>query len=294
METSETDLAAVKPEEPAAPASAPPQESEVDPVLAAARDGDAEAQYEMAIRYRDGVGVDVSYGEAADWFDRAAQQGHVDAQANLGVMYRQGVGVPRDIDLAKLWLHAAARSGHADAQKYLGEVYAQDDLGTPDYFQAARWFREAAEQGLVDAQYNMGVLYEGGLGVPRDFEQAYYWFRLAARAGDETAEADVRRVIPLLTQEQRTEVDARVDAFTPASGENAATAPSDSGQTLTRRDQIRELQQLLVDRGYDPGEPDGLIGARTRDAIRQWQETQGLPETGQVTMQVLEGLRSGG
>ncbi|PJK29161.1 SEL1-like repeat protein [Minwuia thermotolerans] len=293
METSETDLAAVKPEEPAAPASAP-QESEVDPVLAAARDGDAEAQYEMAIRYRDGVGVDVSYGEAADWFDRAAQQGHVDAQANLGVMYRQGVGVPRDIDLAKLWLHAAARSGHADAQKYLGEVYAQDDLGTPDYFQAARWFREAAEQGLVDAQYNMGVLYEGGLGVPRDFEQAYYWFRLAARSGDETAEADVRRVIPLLTQEQRTEVDARVDAFTPASGENAATAPSDSGQTLTRRDQIRELQQLLVDRGYDPGEPDGLIGARTRDAIRQWQESQGLPETGQVTMQVLEGLRSGG
>lgn len=294
METDATELAAVEPEEPAAPAPAPAQDPDADPVLAAARDGDAEAQYEMAIRYRDGVGVDVSYGEAADWFDRAAQQGHIDAQANLGVMYRQGVGVPRDIDLAKLWLHAAARSGHADAQKYLGEVYAQDDLGTPDYFQAARWFREAAEQGLVDAQYNMGVLYEGGLGVPRDFEQAYYWFRLAAGAGDETADADVRRVIPLLTQEQRADVDARVEAFTPASGENAATTPSDSGQTLTRRDQIRELQQLLVDRGYDPGEPDGLIGARTRDAILQWQEDQGLPGTGQVTMQVLEGLRSGG
>ena len=208
-------------------------------------------------------------------------------------MYRQGVGVPRDIDLAKLWLHAAARSGHADAQKYLGEVYAQDDLGTPDYFQAARWFREAAEQGVVDAQYNMGVLYEGGLGVPRDFEQAYYWFSLASRSGDQSADADIQRVVPLLSQEQRSAIDERVAAFEPVEG-GIADAPADAGETLTRRDQIRELQQLLVARGYDPGEPDGLIGARTREAIRDWQKDRGLPENGQVTMRVLEGLRSGG
>lgn len=294
-------LAKVEPEKPAAaPAPSVSEGSDdVDKVLKAARDGDSDAQYQMGVRYRDGIGVDVSYGEAADWFDRAAQQGNVEAQANLGVMYRQGVGVPKDMDLAKLWLHAAARAGHADAQKYLGEVYAQDDAGTPDYFQAARWFREAAEQGLVDAQYNMGVLYEGGLGVPRDFEQAYYWFSLAAQAGDEAAESDVQRVTPLLTQEQREKVDKKIAAFKPVSGEAAKVEPEpgasgDTTETLTRRDQIRELQQLLVARGYDPGEPDGLIGARTREAIREWQKDSNMTETGQVTMGVLEQLRAGG
>ena len=36
-----------------------------------------------------------------------------------------------------------------------------------------------------------------------------------------------------------------------------------------------ELQQLLVRRGYDVGEPDGLLGPRTRIAIRNFQVAAG-------------------
>lgn len=287
---------------PAAPAAkpAPPvpeaEKTELEKLRDKARAGDADAQFAMGVRHRDGIGVEPSYANAAEWFDLAAQQGHVPAQLGLGIMYRQGLGRPRDMDLAKLWLHAAARAGDPDAQKLLGEVYVDDTAGVPDYFQAARWFREAAEQGVVDAQYNMGVLYEGGLGVPRDFSQAYYWFSLAANAGDKSAPEDRERNAQLLTPEQRAELDQQVAGFKAATAPAPAASASSDGDDaiLQRRDEIRTLQQLLIARGYDPGTPDGIPGAKTRQAILQWQTDQGMTKSGQVTRKVLESLEAGG
>ncbi|WP_417519989.1 peptidoglycan-binding protein [Minwuia sp.] len=288
------------PEAPAAE-TAPAAQTEIEKLTAEARAGDMDAQYALGVRYRDGIGVAPDYSTAADWFDLAAQQGHVQSQLGLGVMYRQGLGRPRDLDLAKLWLHAAARAGNPDAQKYLGEVYVDDRAGVPDYFQAARWFREAAEQGVVDAQYNMGVLYEGGLGVPRNFSQAYYWFSLASMSGDAGAVEDVRRVASLLTPEERAEIDAEIAAFEPSSAvaespaETTGTdAAASEGQPITRRDQVRLIQQLLIARGYDPGAPDGLPGSKTREAIRLWQADNGLPVTGRMTEALLTRLQQSG
>jgi localization factor PodJL len=279
-----------------APAPAAPK-TELELLQDKAEAGDANAQYTLGVRHRDGIGLEPNYSSAAEWFDRAAQQGHVAAQLGLGIMYRQGLGRPRDLDLAKLWLHAAARAGEPDAQKLLGEVYVDDTAGVPDYFQAARWFREAAEQGVVDAQYNMGVLYEGGLGVPRDFAQSYFWFSLAARSGDSSAPEDRERVAQLLTPEQRTKLDSQVAGFTAAAAP-APAATSGSVDTneaiLHRRDEIRILQQLLIARGYDPGSPDGIPGAKTREAILAWQSDQGMAKDGQITRNVLDSLKAGG
>jgi peptidoglycan hydrolase-like protein with peptidoglycan-binding domain len=37
-----------------------------------------------------------------------------------------------------------------------------------------------------------------------------------------------------------------------------------------RADRVRELQQALADRGYDPGPVDGVMGTRTRAAVRKY------------------------
>jgi WD40 repeat protein len=43
-------------------------------------------------------------------------------------------------------------------------------------------------------------------------------------------------------------------------------------------DQITyEIQQRLIELGYDPGSPDGVAGRRTREAIEQFQADHGLP-----------------
>lgn len=63
--------------------------------------GDAKAQNNLGICYRDGIGVSQNYTEAARWFRLSAEQGYAEAQYNLGVSYQTGTGVPQ------IWSEAA-------------------------------------------------------------------------------------------------------------------------------------------------------------------------------------------
>lgn len=51
----------------------------------------------------------------------------------------------------------------------------------------------------------------------------------------------------------------------------------------------QRIQRRLRDAGFDPGEPDGLFGPRTRAAIRAWQQSRQAPQTGYLNgAEVLE------
>ncbi|CAH0446460.1 Tn3 family transposase TnXax1 [Ralstonia syzygii subsp. syzygii] len=53
---------------------------------------------------------------------------------------------------------------------------------------------------------------------------------------------------------------------------------------------IKQLQQRLADKGYDPGTIDGLIGDRTQTAIRAYQKDQHLPQDGYASRSLLARL----
>lgn len=57
------------------------------------------------------------------------------------------------------------------------------------------------------------------------------------------------------------------------------------------RVQRRELQQLLLDRGHDIGAVDGIIGARSREAVKLEQERLGHEVSGRAGMKILDALR---
>ena len=59
----------------------------------------------------------------------------------------------------------------------------------------------------------------------------------------------------------------------------------------TSRSERREIQQFLLNRGYDIGAVDGLIGDKTRQAIRQEQIRLGLSPTGRAGQQILKAFR---
>ena len=61
-------------------------------------------------------------------------------------------------------------------------------------------------------------------------------------------------------------------------------------RVLTRAERY-ELQQLLAQRGYDVGEPDGRLGGKTRNALRQFQSAVGHVPDGFASEAVLERLR---
>jgi membrane-bound lytic murein transglycosylase B len=62
-------------------------------------------------------------------------------------------------------------------------------------------------------------------------------------------------------------------------------------RVLTRAERY-ELQQHLAARGYDVGEPDGRLGGKTRNALRQFQSSVGHVPDGFASAAVLEQLRS--
>ena len=55
---------------------------------------------------------------------------------------------------------------------------------------------------------------------------------------------------------------------------------------------VRQVQRALVDRGWDPGPIDGLAGARTRAAVRAFQEETGFAPTGEIDAALLEELQA--
>ncbi len=58
------------------------------------------------------------------------------------------------------------------------------------------------------------------------------------------------------------------------------------------RDQLRILQQELAARGYEVGAIDGVLGERTRAAIRAYQRDKGLPVTGKATRALVAQLQT--
>ncbi len=66
--------------------------------------------------------------------------------------------------------------------------------------------------------------------------------------------------------------------------------PRDETPILSRTDRV-ELQTLLAQRKYDVGEPDGVIGRRTREAIRGYQRGAGMKPDGFATLALLQSLR---
>jgi len=62
-------------------------------------------------------------------------------------------------------------------------------------------------------------------------------------------------------------------------------------RVLSRAERL-ELQQLLARHGYDVGEPDGLLGQRTRTAIRDFQAKNGRVPDGFASAGILDQLRA--
>ena len=67
-------------------------------------------------------GLSQSNDLAAYWYRKAAQQGHLSAQYNMAVLYLHGHGVDRDPVTAYAWLLQAADEGHPGSQELIKEL----------------------------------------------------------------------------------------------------------------------------------------------------------------------------
>lgn len=87
--------------------------------------------------------------ESTKWFKKAAEQGYAKAQFNLAVKYSTGHGVEKDEVEALKWFTKAADNGDAKAQYNVGVCY-NNAIGTErNEALASKYFRMAADQGYM-------------------------------------------------------------------------------------------------------------------------------------------------
>jgi peptidoglycan hydrolase-like protein with peptidoglycan-binding domain len=75
------------------------------------------------------------------------------------------------------------------------------------------------------------------------------------------------------------------------SGTRSSSMVNERGSTATlSRDEIRQVQIMLNQKGFNLGEPDGVLGPRTRQALTEFQRKQGFQASGQMDQETLAAL----
>lgn len=161
------------------------------------------------------------------------------------------------------------------------------------YREALQEFRESADRGDAYSQYMLGRLHEAGNGTTQDFVQAHKWYNLAAANGhrhaDEARDLLAERMTSgQVAQAQQAARDWQADGSTSSQTSSSSRPPVDS---LSEQERVAEVQRELNRLGYDAGPTDGIMGNRSRSAIRQYQADMGLYRDGRATADLLERLR---
>jgi hypothetical protein len=92
------------------------------------------------------------FSQAVELFRRAAEQGNTNAEYNLGVCLRRGMGVGPDAKAAERSYRAAAERNHVSAQLALGDLIAERAATDAEWLEATQWYRLAADSGHAAAK----------------------------------------------------------------------------------------------------------------------------------------------
>lgn len=156
----------------------------IESVIAAAKKGNAEAQFQYALLLEQGIAPSKNPEEAARnafaMARRAARQNHLKAIHLVGNYYARGYGVKLDWKEAFGYFTKAAEMGLPEAEYKLGWCYLNGKGTTKNPAQALKWYLKAAENGITDAYLIVAEMYYTGLGTERDYDKAFRWFKAAA------------------------------------------------------------------------------------------------------------------
>lgn len=172
--------------------------------LAAAKQNDAEAQYELAVRLnymKDNI-TQEEFNEAMNWMMKSADNGFPPAQSIMGKFFKaagrenlafdyyyraakggspdgivgladcylHGIGTVVNLTEAKRWYEKALNEDN-NIEAYIG--LAGCALEEKDYINAKEYLLKGIDAGLPEAHYDMAQLYAEGKGVKQDYKEAH-------------------------------------------------------------------------------------------------------------------------
>tara|TARA_B100001996_G_C18621017_1_gene577725 strand:+ start:614 stop:1198 length:585 start_codon:yes stop_codon:yes gene_type:complete len=127
------------------------------------------------------------YERALYYLSFEAVQGNAIAQYNLGLMYKDGVGVDKDINEALGWFILGSENGHMLSKYALGLLYYHGKGTSINFNKAMNLFLDASFMGHPASQINVGNMYYFGQGVSKNYPKAHMWWSFAKEKGVEAA-----------------------------------------------------------------------------------------------------------
>ncbi|NQU71408.1 MAG: SEL1-like repeat protein, partial [Rhodospirillales bacterium] len=191
-----------------------------------AESGDPRAQYNLAVMYLKGRGVEKNLARAFDLQQRAAKGGLAAAQHGLAIMYYRGEGAERDYRKAAEWFRRAADRGFPTSQLNLGVMYFSGQGVKRNDAEVVKWITLAAAKGLPEALFRLGRMYEEGAIFAQSTQDAIYWYGKSSERGHADGEKQVKRLKALLAARQATTDVGKKDTAATEHDAKKADAPA--------------------------------------------------------------------
>jgi len=145
-----------------------------------------DAQYNLAAVILQDDPVRVT--RAAFLLRKSADAGRMKAQRDLGKLYMTGTGVQQSWTEAMNWWQKAAAAGDAQANFLVGSTYATGQGPIKkNMAQALKYLEPSASKGYPPAQFDLGLMYYTGEGVGLDKPKGIELLKKAAEHGSDEA-----------------------------------------------------------------------------------------------------------
>ncbi|MBN9488908.1 MAG: COX15/CtaA family protein [Alphaproteobacteria bacterium] len=266
-------------------------------MLRAAELGSPEAAFNVGVMYESGFVVERSSTRAADWYRRASDKGLPVAEHNLALMLREGKGVARDGGEAVRLLLAAAHQGMTASMFALGDIYEQGDAAPKDNATAVAWYGMAEQFERRSHDNKETPLAKNAARRSENLRRVMTPVELQ-RAQD-MGQREIKQIVEATSPQRPGQLPSPA---LPSASSSAPSAPT--GQTLSstsnapevawpndKVEQVRAIQQALLDLKLLKDKPDGALGPMTRNAIKNFQKNAGITETGEPSRDLYLALK---
>ncbi|ORE97859.1 SEL1-like repeat protein [Aurantimonas sp. 22II-16-19i] len=231
--------------------------------------GDARITFQLGRAYQAAGRAD----EAARLYGEAADAGQAVAQYELALAYYDGRGVEESPEKAVELLQKSAAAGNGFAKYFIGIEKVNGTYVAQDYPGAYQLFGEAAAFGVPEAFVELGKMEYSGQGVPENYPKAYEYYRQAAEQDVPGGHFYVGFMDAFGVGEPGASVVSAAENMMKGLARGYADAEelivTGSGQIF--EPPVRQaIQDYLRGAGFYRGRSDGVFGPATLEAITAW------------------------
>jgi len=146
------------------------------------------------------------YEKAAYFLSFYASNGDAIAQYNMGLLYRDGLGVEKNQKMSLSWLILAAQQDHMLANYAVAKIIHKGSTNNVSLDQALEFYKQAAFLGHAVSPIDIGQIYFVRNESPRDLIRAFVWWSLAAERNAPGALENIEKIQNDLSDKQMHEI----------------------------------------------------------------------------------------